>query len=126
METRGNLSLRQVLQIQQHKQLLLSDGEKADQLPQQQSLTDNGLRGYCIAGLATIAFPDILFVAVLFWVAGMSPVFAALPESIIECQPYALLQEGREMDVTIKPAAHPIGTTVEVLDLFFKDRKSVV
>ena len=27
--------------------------------------------------------------------------------------------EGREMDVTIKPAAHPIGTTVEVLDLFF-------
>ena len=95
METRGNLSLRQVLQIQQHKQLLLSDGEKADQLPQQQSLTDNGLRGYCIAGLATIAFPDILFVAVLFWVAGMSPVFAALPESIIECQPYALLQEGR-------------------------------
>jgi DNA mismatch repair protein MutL len=27
--------------------------------------------------------------------------------------------EGREMDVTIKPAAHPVGTTVEVLDLFF-------
>lgn len=27
--------------------------------------------------------------------------------------------EGREMDVTVKPAAHPVGTTVEVLDLFF-------
>lgn len=27
--------------------------------------------------------------------------------------------EGREMDVTIKPAAHPVGTSVEVLDLFF-------
>lgn len=27
--------------------------------------------------------------------------------------------EGREMDVTIKPAAHPVGTTVEVVDLFF-------
>lgn len=27
--------------------------------------------------------------------------------------------EGREMNVTLKPAAHPIGTTVEVLDLFY-------
>ncbi|MFM1661752.1 DNA mismatch repair endonuclease MutL [Aeromonas salmonicida] len=27
--------------------------------------------------------------------------------------------EGREMNVTVKPAAHPVGTTVEVVDLFF-------
>lgn len=27
--------------------------------------------------------------------------------------------EGREMAVTVKPAAHPIGTTLEVLDLFY-------
>lgn len=27
--------------------------------------------------------------------------------------------EGRDMDVTVKPAAHPNGTTVEVLDLFY-------
>ncbi|MCS3457885.1 DNA mismatch repair endonuclease MutL [Aeromonas sp. BIGb0445] len=27
--------------------------------------------------------------------------------------------EGREMNVTIRPAAHPVGTTVEVVDLFF-------
>ncbi|MGL5031500.1 MAG: DNA mismatch repair endonuclease MutL [Aeromonas sp.] len=27
--------------------------------------------------------------------------------------------EGREMNVTLKPAAHPVGTTVEVVDLFF-------
>ncbi|WP_370549268.1 DNA mismatch repair endonuclease MutL [Edwardsiella tarda] len=27
--------------------------------------------------------------------------------------------EGREMAVTVKPAAHPVGTTVEVLDLFY-------
>lgn len=27
--------------------------------------------------------------------------------------------EGREMSVTIKPAAHPVGTTVEAVDLFF-------
>ncbi|MEQ2024213.1 DNA mismatch repair endonuclease MutL [Xenorhabdus szentirmaii] len=27
--------------------------------------------------------------------------------------------EGRDMNVTVKPAAHPVGTTVEVLDLFY-------
>ncbi|MBV7597340.1 DNA mismatch repair endonuclease MutL [Aeromonas sp. sia0103] len=27
--------------------------------------------------------------------------------------------QGREMNVTVKPAAHPVGTTVEVVDLFF-------
>lgn len=27
--------------------------------------------------------------------------------------------EGRDMDVTLKPAAHPVGTTLEVLDLFY-------
>ncbi len=27
--------------------------------------------------------------------------------------------EGRDMDVSLKPTAHPIGTTIEVLDLFF-------
>lgn len=27
--------------------------------------------------------------------------------------------EGRDMDVQLKPAAHPVGTTLEVLDLFF-------
>ncbi|WP_413740045.1 DNA mismatch repair endonuclease MutL [Sodalis sp. RH14] len=27
--------------------------------------------------------------------------------------------EGRDMDVTLKPAAHPVGSTVEVLDLFY-------
>lgn len=27
--------------------------------------------------------------------------------------------EGRDMEVTVKPAAHPVGTTMEVLDLFY-------
>lgn len=27
--------------------------------------------------------------------------------------------EGRDMDVSLKPAAHPVGTTLEVLDLFY-------
>lgn len=27
--------------------------------------------------------------------------------------------EGRDMEVTVKPAAHPVGTTLEVLDLFY-------
>ena len=27
--------------------------------------------------------------------------------------------EGRDMNVTVKPAAHPVGTTLEVLDLFY-------
>ncbi|MBD2815518.1 DNA mismatch repair endonuclease MutL [Xenorhabdus sp. Flor] len=39
------------------------------------------------------------------------------PENQIEAwQSYA---EGRDMEVTVKPAAHPVGTTVEVLDLFY-------
>ncbi|SFN34364.1 DNA mismatch repair endonuclease MutL [Xenorhabdus japonica] len=39
------------------------------------------------------------------------------PESQTEAwQSYA---EGRDMEVTVKPAAHPVGTTVEVLDLFY-------
>ena len=31
--------------------------------------------------------------------------------------------EGRNMDVTVKPAAHPVGTTLEVLDLFYTPRR---
>lgn len=39
------------------------------------------------------------------------------PETQSEAwQAYA---EGREMAVTVKPAAHPVGTTIEVLDLFY-------
>ncbi|MDC9587965.1 DNA mismatch repair endonuclease MutL [Xenorhabdus sp. XENO-10] len=39
------------------------------------------------------------------------------PESQTEAwQSYA---EGRDMEITVKPAAHPVGTTVEVLDLFY-------
>ncbi|AOM41567.1 DNA mismatch repair endonuclease MutL [Xenorhabdus hominickii] len=39
------------------------------------------------------------------------------PENQTEAwQSYA---EGRDMEVTVKPAAHPVGTTVEVLDLFY-------
>ncbi|UXI01083.1 DNA mismatch repair endonuclease MutL [Photobacterium sp. TY1-4] len=32
---------------------------------------------------------------------------------------WAAYAEGREMEVKLKPAAHPVGTTLEVLDLFF-------
>lgn len=32
---------------------------------------------------------------------------------------WSAYSEGREMEVKLQPAAHPIGTTVEVLDLFF-------
>ncbi|MDV5172095.1 DNA mismatch repair endonuclease MutL [Photobacterium rosenbergii] len=32
---------------------------------------------------------------------------------------WAAYAEGRDMEVQLKPAAHPIGTTLEVLDLFF-------
>ncbi len=34
-------------------------------------------------------------------------------------QAWSAYSEGREMQVKLQPAAHPIGTTVEVLDLFF-------
>ncbi len=34
-------------------------------------------------------------------------------------QAWQACAEGRDMQVTVKPAAHPVGTTVEVVDLFF-------
>jgi DNA mismatch repair protein MutL len=34
-------------------------------------------------------------------------------------QAWQAVAEGRDMQVSIQPAAHPLGTTVEVLDLFF-------
>jgi len=34
-------------------------------------------------------------------------------------QAWQAIAEGRDMQVNVQPAAHPIGTTVEVLDLFF-------
>lgn len=34
-------------------------------------------------------------------------------------QAWAAYSEGREMQVKLQPAAHPVGSTVEVLDLFF-------
>ncbi|NVD07653.1 DNA mismatch repair endonuclease MutL [Vibrio sp. JPW-9-11-11] len=37
----------------------------------------------------------------------------------VQEQAWSAYSEGREMQVKLQPAAHPIGTTVEVLDLFF-------
>ena len=34
-------------------------------------------------------------------------------------QAWSAYSEGREMQVKLQPTAHPIGTSVEVLDLFF-------
>lgn len=36
-----------------------------------------------------------------------------------QSEAWAAIAEGRDMAVTVKPAAHPNGTTIEVLDLFF-------
>lgn len=36
-----------------------------------------------------------------------------------QSEAWSAYSEGREMQVKLQPAAHPIGTTVEVLDLFF-------
>lgn len=36
-----------------------------------------------------------------------------------QSEAWSAYAQGREMEVTLKPAAHPVGTTVEVLDLFF-------
>lgn len=36
-----------------------------------------------------------------------------------QSEAWQVYAEGREMKPTIKPAAHPVGTTVEVLDLFY-------
>lgn len=39
--------------------------------------------------------------------------------TVAQEQAWSAYAEGRDMAVTTKPAAHPVGTTVEVLDLFF-------
>ncbi|PSU67597.1 DNA mismatch repair endonuclease MutL [Photobacterium phosphoreum] len=36
-----------------------------------------------------------------------------------QAEAWSAYAEGRDMDVQLKPAAHPVGTTLEVLDLFF-------
>lgn len=53
--------------------------------------------------------------------ASISSVSRLILTSRVETQTEAwqAYAEGREMNVTLKPAAHPIGTTVEVLDLFY-------
>ncbi|ATW33755.1 hypothetical protein BJP43_05110 [Candidatus Williamhamiltonella defendens] len=53
--------------------------------------------------------------------AGISSVsrlqFTSCPAEQAEAwQAYA---EGRDMKVTIKPASHPVGSTIEVLNLFY-------
>lgn len=39
--------------------------------------------------------------------------------TVTQEQAWSAYAEGRDMSVTTKPAAHPVGTTIEVLDLFF-------
>ncbi len=53
--------------------------------------------------------------------ASISSVSRLIMTSRTESQPEAwqAYAEGRDMAVTVKPAAHPVGTTVEVLDLFY-------
>lgn len=53
--------------------------------------------------------------------ASISSVSRLILTSRVETQTEAwqAYAEGREMNVTLKPAAHPIGTMVEVLDLFY-------
>ncbi len=53
--------------------------------------------------------------------ASISSVSRLILTSRVETQTEAwqAYAEGREMNVSLKPAAHPIGTTVEVLDLFY-------
>jgi DNA mismatch repair protein MutL len=53
--------------------------------------------------------------------ASISSVSRLLLTSRTADQPEAwqAYAEGRDMDVTVKPAAHPVGTTLEVLDLFY-------
>ncbi|PKF50127.1 DNA mismatch repair endonuclease MutL [Enterovibrio nigricans] len=39
--------------------------------------------------------------------------------TVTQAEAWSAYAEGRDMSVQIKPAAHPVGTTVEVVDLFF-------
>lgn len=39
--------------------------------------------------------------------------------TVAQEEAWSAYSEGRDMAVKLQPAAHPVGTTVEVLDLFF-------
>ena len=81
-----------------------------------------GFRGEALASISSVSRLTLTSAAV-------SENESENPES---GQAWQVEVEGREMAATVKPAAHPQGTTLEVRDLFFntparrKDRKSVV
>lgn len=39
--------------------------------------------------------------------------------TLVQTEAWSAMAQGRDMSVEIKPTAHPVGTTVEVVDLFF-------
>lgn len=74
---------------------------KIARLDDLESITSMGFRGEALASVSSVSR------------LTLTSRTAAQSEA---WQAYA---EGRELAVTLKPAAHPIGTTVEVLDLFY-------
>ncbi|WP_094751525.1 DNA mismatch repair endonuclease MutL [Psychromonas sp. CD1] len=74
---------------------------KISHLDDLEAITSLGFRGEALASVSSVS----------------RLTFTSKPEQ--QNQAWQAIAEGRDMDVHIKPCAHPQGTTVEVLDLFF-------
>ncbi|RXJ73379.1 DNA mismatch repair endonuclease MutL [Veronia nyctiphanis] len=66
-----------------------------------ESIVSLGFRGEALASISSVARLTLT------------------SRTVTQSEAWSAYAEGREMDVKIKPAAHPVGTTVEVVDLFF-------
>lgn len=74
---------------------------KVASLDDLEAITSLGFRGEALASISSVARLTLT------------------SRTLEQTEAWQACAEGREMQVEIRPAAHPVGTTVEVVDLFF-------
>lgn len=74
---------------------------KINDLTDLEAITSLGFRGEALASISSVSRLTLA------------------SRTIHQQAAWQAIAEGRDMQVTVKPAAHPVGTSIEVLDLFF-------